>query len=226
MRKGLLLWDIDGTLITSKSRHKFSLHQRALSPAPELFTWNEEGMSGHTDWQVLERLIFSQKSSPNLLSLQDAFRKIDELYELDVESNVTIERNEGIHADLFSFLRTCGWNLGVLTGNTRIRMQTKLLKAGLESYFEEKYKFFCESGNSRENILERALHKAKREFQTLIIVGDTPYDIKIAKESDLKCVAVGTGKYGKEELTSLNPDLFINNFHNDLEIFHAFLGKL
>jgi phosphoglycolate phosphatase len=226
MRKGLLLWDIDGTLITSKSRHRFSLHQRALSPSPELFTWNEKGMSGHTDWQVLERLLYSQKSNPNLLTLQDAFRKIDELYEHDVKFNVTIERNEGINEDLFSSLMTCGWNLGVLTGNTKIRMQTKLLKAGLESYFEEKYKFFCESGNSRENILERALQKARKEFRTLIIVGDTPYDIKIAKESDSKCVAVGTGKYGKEELIFLNPDLFINNFHNDLEIFHAFLEKL
>ena len=92
MSKGLLLWDIDGTLITSKSRHRFSLHQRALSPSPELFTWNEKGMSGHTDWQVLERLLYSQKSNPNLLTLQDAFRKIDELYEHDVKYSKDIEK--------------------------------------------------------------------------------------------------------------------------------------
>ncbi len=44
-----------------------------------------------------------------------------------------------------------------------------------------------------------------------VIIGDTPRDIECAQYAGMKSVAVTTGKFSKEELSSSNPDLVLEN---------------
>lgn len=223
MGNRLLLWDIDGTLINTKSTQKYSLHQRALTPNPDLFSWPKESLSGYTDWQVLEFLRTFSKANSKLASLGEAFENLDRLFLIDVESSVKIECLPGIDEKLFSLASGTGWSLGILTGNTQIRMQTKLLKSNLYAFFEKQNMFYCENGDSREDILDKALQRINKLFDEIIVIGDTPYDIKIAKKFLLKCISVGSGDYRNEELLPLGPDLFLDNFHTGSDAFYSFL---
>ena len=168
-------------------------------------------------------MINSQESTSQFASLAVAFEKIDVIYKEDLEKNISIESHLGIDGQLFSYIKKQGWKLGILTGNTKYRMQAKLMKANIDSFFIEKNQYFCESKDTREDILKKAIRQINNDFESIIIIGDTPYDIRIAKESGLKCVAVSTGDYHKEKLGLLNPDLCLNNFHNELNLFCTFL---
>ncbi len=52
-----------------------------------------------------------------------------------------------------------------------------------------------------------------------MIIGDTPRDIQCANNAGMKCVAVTTGYYGREELAEHNPDLIIDDLSNPEEWF-------
>jgi phosphoglycolate phosphatase-like HAD superfamily hydrolase len=45
-----------------------------------------------------------------------------------------------------------------------------------------------------------------------VIVGDTPYDIAVAREINARVLSVATGKFSRYDLKTHNPDLLIRNF--------------
>ena len=43
-----------------------------------------------------------------------------------------------------------------------------------------------------------------------MVIGDTPHDIRCARAIDARTVAVATGGYGADELSSHEPDLLLD----------------
>ena len=59
----------------------------------------------------------------------------------------------------------------------------------------------------------------------MIVIGDTPLEIRSAKEHGLKVVAVATGPYSAAELREAGPDLLISDMKSDATLFAEFLNS-
>jgi phosphoglycolate phosphatase len=226
MKQGLLLWDVDGTLIKSNSKCELGPHARALfGEFAESIGQKFQKRSGQTDWQLIENLsiAFNLASSSQLLEI--AFKNLDTIYKHDLETNLQIVSLPGLNFAFFEKLRS-EWVLGVLTGNTQFRMIAKLSAVNLYSCFEKKFMYFCLPYETREDIMNRFLTEIQSQrFERIVVVGDTPYDIKIAKESNLECVSVCTGDYNMEELSLFSPNLLISDFQREEIAFREYLNR-
>jgi phosphoglycolate phosphatase-like HAD superfamily hydrolase len=95
----------------------------------------------------------------------------------------------------------------LLTGNTRGGARAKLTHYDLFKYFSDGA--FAEDASERSVIAGRALDLARRagpvNDRALFVVGDTPHDIHCANAIGARTVAVATGGYTLDELSSHHP---------------------
>ena len=224
---GLLLWDVDGTLVKSSPSKGLATHIRALGLLDDFAESKALVMTGQTDWQILENISLNlPETQQSIIDLKKAFLEIDRIFDEDVQAGRKIVALPGITPASISSLKP-RWDSGILTGNTTSRMRVKLREAGLFTCFDSSVMFTCEFGDSRENILERAIKELESsKYSDIIIVGDTPYDIKIAKDFGLPIISVATGKYDSEVLKFDDPDLIVENFLRDHTKFLEFLKKI
>jgi phosphoglycolate phosphatase-like HAD superfamily hydrolase len=212
----LLLFDIDGTLLSGATRE----HARALDGAiREVHGVNpdnlrsEIGPAGRTDGEIA-RLI--------LLDLGVSARRIDELADDVREACCRIYAQicppdlsdhvvPGV-ADLLPALAARdGVTLGLLTGNFEPVARLKLRRAGIGQWFGAGAGAFGSDSEDRAELPAIARRRAGRAVEggagggavpreQTIVIGDTPRDIACARADDVRVVAVTTGQYGPDEL--------------------------
>jgi len=219
---GVILWDIDGTLMRIKRPNSTSPHKNVLRKRGYTFDPSVVGLSGRTDFEVFQELTKGELDR-NVLSI--VFQELDEeSRRLDEIS--TFDLYPGVKAVLKA-LASMGWTHGILTGNTHGRLAAKLEKAGIEDSFSQNLLFGCEFGDSRELITHRAREfLSKLNFSTVVVVGDTPSDINAARLSDFPVISVATGNFSVSELWSHKPDLLLRDLSTDANMLENFLQSL
>lgn len=216
--QGVLLWDIDGTLIR-KSRKDFpSIHLKALGLDEKTFR-NEE-TAGLSDWDVLN-LLGNQFFS--IGELTESFFRLDELiYEEDFGK---FEPLDGVLTQLKSTSEN-GWINGVLTGNTFKRAMLKLESGKLLPYFMETHIFTCFANESRTDIAFRAKKVLDEINNKKIIIGDTMNDIAAAKSIQYPVIAVASGSHSKNKLAEYNPNIILNDLNISPSVFLNYLENI
>ncbi len=219
---GVILWDIDGTLLRTNRPDSTSPHKNVLRKRGYPFSPSVGGLSGRTDFEVFQELIKGELDRDMLLMV---FEELDqESSKLDEVS--TFDLCPGVDAALRT-LSYMGWTHGILTGNTQSRLVAKLEKVGIKDSFTKELIFGCEFGDSREMIAIRANKFLQRKnFSPIVVLGDTPSDITAARRSALQVVSVATGKYSLSELSSYKPDLLLRDLSADADILVDFLMSL
>ena len=213
-KKGVLLWDIDGTLIEKSGANKKSRHHEVLGVKEDWFP--DSSLQGLSDWEVLTEIGNRYKISSEAINL--AFNKL--LVDSDFAYYESYKLCNGVNEDLFKIISK-DWELGILTGNTENRTLLKLNSAGIEKYFDSEYFFTCRRKESRIDIGLRA--KTKLLTKHIVLIGDTPRDIELAKIVGWKIISVTTGNFDYESLINLNPDFLLNNCGSEL---YSILEKL
>jgi phosphoglycolate phosphatase-like HAD superfamily hydrolase len=100
--------------------------------------------------------------------------------------------------------------LGLLTGNIRLGAEIKLRRYGLWHLFETGG--FADDHEDRNHIAAAALERGRRVLgknlrpEEIVVVGDTPFDIRCGKFIGAKVLAVATGGAKLDELKRLQPD--------------------
>jgi len=64
------------------------------------------------------------------------------------------------------------------------------------------------------------------EPEDCVVVEDSVFGVRAAKEADMKCIAVSSGAYSMEELQEENPDLMINSLVEKERILHFIFGSM
>jgi phosphoglycolate phosphatase-like HAD superfamily hydrolase len=220
---GIILWDIDGTLLSLKRNSNIKLHQKVLKDLGFGLIETEFETQGVTDWEIINRLLLSIKFRASQNEMTQILHRLDSLSEeADEETNFLLL--PGVLNFLNSF-KSNFWKLGILTGNTSKRTLAKLERADINKYFNSNYIFSCENDESRIDIAHRAQRFIKsHKINKVIIIGDTPFDILVAKEIGAKAVSVATGKFSISELGSFKPDLLIKNLQDSYTEFNDFLN--
>ena len=218
---GVILWDIDGTLMRIKRPNSTSPHKNVLRKRGHAFDPSVVGLSGRTDFEVFQELT-KGKLDRNMLS--KAFNELDE-ESLRLDEISTFDLCPGVQVVLKT-LTSMGWVHGILTGNTGGRLAAKLKKARIEDSFSHNLLFGCEFGDSRELIALRAREFLSIQNFSTVVVGDTPSDISAARLSGFPVICVATGNFSVSELSNHKPDLLLRDLSTDADILENFLQSL
>ncbi len=100
--------------------------------------------------------------------------------------------------------------IGLLTGNIRLGAEIKLRHFGLWEQFE--FGGFADDHEERDHIAAAALERGRRVLgknlspQEVVVIGDTPFDVRCGKFIGAKVLAVATGGAKLDELKKCQPD--------------------
>ncbi|MGZ4814617.1 MAG: HAD family hydrolase [Terriglobales bacterium] len=206
------LFDIDGTLLNTRDAIHYFAFRNALKRIWG-FDATIEGVPvhGNTDIGILRAVC-------RLRGVSDAdFEKhLPEIIRM-MSAEVSARKSD-IQADLCPSIRELLAELharnkliGVVTGNFEAIGWTKLEATGLRPYFS--FGSFSDRTELRADIFRNALAEVARRLgptARAIVVGDTPSDIRAAKEVGIPIISVATGIYPQSELQALGPDLCLS----------------
>lgn len=200
---GILLWDIDGTLIRKLGESRFSRHLQALGINKSTESQDYAGLS---DWDVLLNYTREYGISDN--DLKKAFEKLNTSE--DANATQLYQKLSGVEEILIE-TSNHGWRNGILTGNTYFSAIHKLQSTGLLNYFDADILFFCKAQESRLDIARRAKEILDHKVKPVIVIGDTEHDIKVAKEIGFSVISVPSGIRTREYLEKFQPNLILDS---------------
>jgi phosphoglycolate phosphatase-like HAD superfamily hydrolase len=206
----LVLFDVDGTLVHTGRAGSRAFGKTIASEfkAPE--SVEKVRFGGRTDIS-LARELFGLNSIP---ATPDNFRRFFERYVFWLD-HLVANTNGEICRGVPEFISDlCALpnppRLGLLTGNIRLGAEIKLRRYGLWEIFETGG--FADDSEDRNHIAAAALERGRRVLDKnlnggeVVVVGDTPHDIRCGKHIGAKVLAVATGGATLEELQNHKPD--------------------
>ncbi len=216
MLKKLVLFDIDGTLLSVNS-----INRRILMDALREVYGTEGSAGTHNFAGKMDSVIIYEVLQNTGLSDAVIAEKFDKAKKTYIEMfrmharHTDIILMEGIRELLDKLSASSELMLGLLTGNFEGSGRHKLLLPDINHYFS--FGAFADDAASRNELPQVAVDKAyqltgkKFSEQNIIIIGDTEHDIACARVVNAKSIAVATGTYSSEELKKHNPHILYEN---------------
>lgn len=106
--------------------------------------------------------------------------------------------------------------LAIITGNTTSTVEGFLKANHLREYI--RLIIGVEQKGSRSEKIRLALRELEQGEETAYMVGDAVSDIRAARETSVKSIAVGWGHQSPARLMMLNPDYLVNSPQELLEL--------
>ncbi|HXU16044.1 MAG TPA: HAD hydrolase-like protein [Terriglobales bacterium] len=208
---GAYVFDIDGTLLVTRDLvHWNALHQAMLEAYGVDATIEGISYHGMTDLSILRAALAREGIQDG--RFEAALPKALEIVCREVDANRAEIRPQvctGIPA-LLTELRSQGKLLGVASGNLESVGWHKIEAARLRQFFS--FGFYSDRCETRAGIFQTAVKRVRQalgpEARTCFI-GDTPADVRAAKEIGALIVAVASGTFKFEELEACGPDLCV-----------------
>jgi len=209
LEKTLLLFDIDGTLITSGGAGERALRAGFLERFGIEDDLQNVEIAGRTDPGIARAMLRAHglRDTPeNITAFIDAY-----LAHLVAELPHAGGRLlPGIPALLAALKPRPEVVLALLTGNVERGAEIKLTHFGVWHFFE--FGAYADDHHDRNELgpfaRRRAIEKHGGEFppERIVILGDTPHDIACARAIGAKVIAIATGKFTRAELEAHRPD--------------------
>lgn len=206
----LVLFDIDGTLV-----HTGGAGIKAFAKVFATEFGIVDGVArlkfaGRTDFSLV-REVFHQH---RIADTPANFRRFFERYVFWLDHMLAGSRSAtcpGVREFIHGLRKLdCPPVLGLLTGNVRLGAEIKLRHFGLWQEFETGA--FADDHEDRDQIAALAHQRGSRLLKEdlhgrqVLVIGDTPLDIRCARAIGAKALAVATGVHSLEELESHRPD--------------------
>jgi phosphoglycolate phosphatase len=206
----LLLFDIDGTLLTGAARaHRDALH-RALREVHGIDAGAVGlGLSpaGRTDGEIARAILLD--AGVSAARIDDGAAAVRaaccEAYAELCDASLVNHVVPGMPGLLGWLGETGRARLALVTGNYEPVARLKLLRAGLGRWFPSGQGGFGSDAEDRAALPAIARRRAGRAGvshprERTVVIGDTPRDIACARADGLRCIAVTTGPFEAEQL--------------------------
>eukprot|EP01040_Poterioochromonas_malhamensis_P000569 gene569-609_t len=235
--KTLILFDIDGTLVRTEEASLLAWNSCLSSilgsevDIQKLTQTNQSRlqMDGTTDLklfeEVLEALNISQEKIRSYVNL--FFQRLPHCLE---EAFITKPPCScpGVKSLLKGILSSTTAEIALLTGNSLNSGLVKLKACDIDlSFFNLEFSAFGDTERVRSRLVEKVIKDSHNMlWDRVIVIGDTPEDVKAAKDNNCISVAVATGHYSFQDLQVSHSDLVISQFSDDQEENVSLLGFL
>lgn len=204
----LAVFDCDGTLIDGQAsicRAMDEAFAAAALPAPDKHQVRR--MVGLSLPQAMRKLApdLAEDARHELVdAYKRAFRAQREAGELQQPLF------DGI-ADLLDALRGGGWQLAVATGMSRRGLDHCLAAHGLTRHFVSLQTADDHPSKPNPSMLEAALFEAAVEPADAVMIGDTAYDMVMARDAGVRGIGVDWGYHGAQELRDAGAEWVAGN---------------
>ena len=224
MKRRLVLFDIDGTLLLSDGAGRRAIIAAVRAHVPDPDRVARIRFDGKTDPQIVaELLAASGDPAPEEPS---RVAEVLEAYVGHLESDLAVNGHRsrlmpGIPALLDALESEPSVLLGLLTGNVERGASLKLRAAGLDPARFVVGAFGSDHAR-RGELPPIAARRAAPHFgrvphgSDVVIIGDTPADVQCAESVAARTVAVATGGFTTEQLAATGADHVFADFA-DLE---------
>jgi phosphoglycolate phosphatase-like HAD superfamily hydrolase len=206
----LILFDIDGTLISSGEAGTRSLNKAFFTLFGIKDAFRGISMAGKTDIQIMKEGLKVHGIPVTEENLNAMVQSYLHFLEEEIE-NPWKKMMPGV-GDFLEYLRERAYHLGLLTGNLEKGARIKLNPFGLNPYFPTGA--FGSDHEDRNMLLPIALERFSNNGvsftpERCVIVGDTPRDVECAKVHGARCIGVCTGPYDADTLQKAGADLVV-----------------
>jgi phosphoglycolate phosphatase-like HAD superfamily hydrolase len=219
----LVLWDVDGTLVHTGGHGRYAFEEAFLRVVGRPYA-GQTTYAGRTDHQIaLSMLAGEREQLPRVLAeLADALESRRE--EIEREGRVypgVPETLAALHArhDVISSL---------LTGNIEPNAAVKVGAFGLERWLDlEVGAYGSDPHEERHELVDVARRRAAAKYgepTAAVLVGDTPLDVRAARDAGARAVAVATGFADLEALRDSDPDELLPDLTNLEAALQAITG--
>ncbi|MCG8469770.1 MAG: HAD family hydrolase [Gemmatimonadetes bacterium] len=214
----LALFDIDGTLLSSAGAGKAAIKRALIDVYGTAGPIDELPFDGMTDPQIANALLGEAGLSEPEIETGLGALWTEYLRHLpgELEARADQVRTPPGVPELVDALERVGSTLGLVTGNIADGARTKLAACGLNGRFA--FGAFGSDATDRNALPPIALDRAYATTGTRFtagdawIIGDTPADIACAHASNMRVLAVATGRFSTAELTSCGADRVVSSF--------------
>lgn len=220
----LLLWDIDGTLLTTGSAGEFALIQTLKTHFEIESKLEGIEIAGRTDKGIAMEILRKYglpETLENITRFLDGY--IEELQTWLPKRQENGRVLEGIATILEMAHQRNDLAQGLLTGNLQRGAHLKLEHYKMMHYFD--FGAFSDDHHDRNQLPAFAKQRAEEKFQihfapeNIFVIGDTPHDITCGKAIGAKTIAVATGRFTMKELEMHQPTALFPSLTNPQKFF-------
>lgn len=219
MKKKLLLFDIDGTLIRAGGAGSRALDRVMLDSYGIEKSCQAVRMDGRTDRAIVRDLVNFFKilpQEPVEKTIDDILHRYLNNLEKEILARDLYTILPGIETILENLKGRSDIVLGLATGNLRRGAEIKLNRGNLFHFFSCGG-FGCDSEVRSELVtfaIRRGKEFAKFDFSQdeIFVIGDTEFDIEAGQKAGAKTVAVATGSHSMDILAKYKPDFLFGDF--------------
>lgn len=205
----LAVFDCDGTLVDSRDPHiaameaAFDAHQLA-KPDPQAVL----RLVGLSLMKTMEKLL--PECGPNTHSqVRERYRQAYGAMRLAGQVHEPLFPGA---AESLECLETAGWILGVATGKSRKGLLSTLGGHGLTSRFLTLQTADIAKGKPFPDMLYRAMADTGAEPECTVMIGDTAFDMEMARSAGTMAIGVTWGYHETGELKDAGAHMVINTF--------------
>jgi phosphoglycolate phosphatase-like HAD superfamily hydrolase len=218
----ILLFDIDGTLVTTGGAGAVAWRRafEELHGIPaDIGKFTDAGMTDPDVGSKTFEAVIGRKPSAHELA-QLVQRRLEHLPEAVAESEGYAVL-PGVPERLRQLSRD-GHLLGLITGNGDGAAFTKLARGDLVRWFS--FGAYATAGLERAGIVRQAVERGEAFLgedvpnAEIFVIGDTPMDIDAAHAAGCTAIAVATGKYDAAALRDAGADRVIQTMEEELPI--------
>lgn len=214
MKPQLVLFDIDHTLVDV-----LAFHEPAYTSAlKEVY-----GVDAR-----LRDIQFSGMTTPNIVcelarlsgvpgeKVEAGLPRALEVLARDIIANLDGDLRESIlpgASEVLEALRADAICLGIVTGNPRAIGEEVLRRTHLLPYFA--VRVYGDEAAERWQLAALAVERARQlvatpiEAHNVVVVGDSPHDVRAGKRVGAATVAIGTGLHAHDTLAASEPDVLL-----------------
>jgi phosphoglycolate phosphatase len=233
MPRRLILWDIDGTMLTTGPVGRIALELGARRAAG-LDEVPHVEMSGKTDPLIVRELFTTAGLAP---------ADIDRLLPMALEEAKAVlvaekerMRDEGVvHPGVRELLGALagvdGVRQSLLTGNVAANAIVKVQTFGLDRHLDPDIGAYGTDHPERDGLVPIALERVKeRRGESFSrgevwVIGDTDRDLSCARAGGVRCMIVGTGHAGFDAVRSLEADALVENLADTELVMEMLVGS-
>lgn len=237
-----MLFDVDGTLLLTGGAGSRALDRafRALHGLDGAMRDVRPG--GMTDPAIVREVFVARlgrgPSAAEMTALCDAYVP---LLAEEVAASREFHVMPGVEELLARLGRRDDLLLGLVTGNLERAARIKLARPGLDRHF--RFGGFGSDSESRDELTrigvergrraagaagsqgaasaDRGTHARRDGAARIVVVGDTPHDVRAARHVGAICVAVATGMTPYEALAAAEPDLLLRDLTDPAPLLAA-----
>jgi len=220
----VFLFDIDGTLLTTKGVGNLALSQALREEFDIAAPDCNVVFSGRTDRSLMIELLQRNQLEPTDTHCGRLRNRYVSLMgsQLARQGGVVLPGIRRLLTDLF---RREALELAVMTGNFPETATKKLAHFDLRQWFA-----WISGGDShvdRDDLARRTAEIVSRRHGTrvkeIVVIGDTPADVRCGHAIGAKTVAVATGEFTFDALAAEKPSQIFHDFSNTEAVLDAMM---